>query len=43
MLAEAKAKDGIKGLVKALPAVGRHFMQNPPTVKRDDDGRPQQS
>jgi hypothetical protein len=30
ILAQAKARDGIKGVVKAIPSVGRHLMANPP-------------
>ncbi|SHI79659.1 hypothetical protein SAMN02745911_1195 [Aureimonas altamirensis DSM 21988] len=38
MLATAKAKDGIKGVVKVLPAVGRHMLTNPPKLKRESNG-----
>ncbi|WP_274532638.1 MULTISPECIES: hypothetical protein [unclassified Aureimonas] len=41
MLSDAKAKDGIKGMVRAIPAVGRHLMANPPKLK-DDDASAQQ-
>lgn len=30
ILAEAKAKGGLPGVVKSLPLVGRHLIANPP-------------
>ncbi len=35
ILAEARAKAGIKGVVKAIPSVGRHLVANPQKL----DGR----
>lgn len=33
MLAEARKKEGAKGVVKALPKVAGHLVKNPPKVK----------
>ena len=41
ILAEAKVKAGFRGVVRAIPAVGRHLMANPPSLpqpKRDAEG-----
>lgn len=35
LLAAGYAKGGIKGAVKAMPAVGRHLVSNPPALKRN--------
>ena len=33
MLAAARAKDGIKGVVRVIPAVGRHLLNSPPEIR----------
>lgn len=38
LLAAGYAKGGIKGAVKAMPAIGRHLVSNPPKLKGKDDG-----
>ncbi|MDE0880878.1 MAG: hypothetical protein OSB00_19810 [Sphingomonas bacterium] len=40
LLAAGYAKGGIKGAVKAMPAVGRHLVANPPRLERKPDDAP---
>lgn len=35
MLREAREKDGIKGVVKAMPAVAKHIIRQKPITIRD--------
>lgn len=34
MLAEAKKRDGLKGVVKAVPAIVRDTIKNPPNIRK---------
>lgn len=35
MIREAREKDGIKGALKAMPAVAKHFVKHKPIIIRD--------
>ncbi|MDH0869745.1 hypothetical protein [Agrobacterium pusense] len=34
MLAEAKKRDGLKGMIKELPAIVRDTVKNPPNIRK---------
>lgn len=38
MLADARKKAGLKGVVKALPAVMRDTVKNPPNIRNKRNG-----
>ncbi len=38
MIAEARKQGGVKGVVKSLPKIVRHFVNNRPVIKRKSNG-----
>ena len=39
MMAEARAKGGVAGVVKAAPVILRHIVRHPPRLTRTGNGK----